>query len=238
MLEITATSLATGYWAAEFGCAPDEWFAEPFRLVTHRGQFTDYHVVFGLFRHTRAVVSVPSGHAEKLRPMLTHLAHGCSPEALAAALEPVTKKVIGPAYLGYTSNIASPAHPARALNSGDSHAVQEMQRSCDPVEWQHGGSSIENPCSGVFVDGQLAALAGYETWGNSIAHISVITHPAWRGRGFAGSAVAHLGQRALAARLLPQYRTLESNLPSIHVARSLGFQPYARSLAIRLKEGV
>ena len=238
MLEIAATSLATGYWAAEFGCEPNELFAEPFRIVTHRGQFADYHGVFGLFRQASAVVSVPSSHADTLLPMLTHLTGGCSPDVLAAALEPVTQRVIGPAYLGYTLNIAPPTHPTRALHSGDFHAVQEMQSSCDPVEWEHGGSAIENPCSGVFVDGRLAALAGYEIWGNRIAHISVITHLAWRGRGYASSAVAHLGQRALAAGLLPQYRTLEANLPSIHLAQSLGFQPYARSLAIRLKEGL
>ena len=31
-----------------------------------------------------------------------------------------------------------------------------------------------------------------------------------------------------------QYRTLEANLASVDIARSLGFQPFARTLAIRL----
>jgi predicted GNAT family acetyltransferase len=109
-----------------------------------------------------------------------------------------------------------------------------LQKSCAPTEWEHGGSTSENPCSGVFIDGLLATVASYEIWGGVIAHISVITHPDYRGRGFARSAVAHIAARALASGLLPQYRTLESNRPSLRVGESLGFHLYARSLAIRL----
>jgi predicted GNAT family acetyltransferase len=80
----------------------------------------------------------------------------------------------------------------------------------------------------------LAVVAGYEVWGGSIAHISVIVRPGFRGRGFARAAVAHVAARAVEAGLLPQYRTLESNRASIRIAKSLGFEPYAQSMAIRL----
>jgi predicted GNAT family acetyltransferase len=81
---------------------------------------------------------------------------------------------------------------------------------------------------------RVAALAGYEVWGSTIAHISVITHPDFRSRGFGRSAVAHLAGRAMAAGLLPQYRTLQSNRASIRVAEALGFHFYATSTAVRL----
>jgi predicted GNAT family acetyltransferase len=90
----------------------------------------------------------------------------------------------------------------------------------------------------VFVGEQLASVSGYETWGDRVAHISVITHPKQRSRGFGQRAVAHIAMRALDAGLLPQYRTLESNSASIRIAESLGFCRYAISLAIRLKSGI
>jgi predicted GNAT family acetyltransferase len=70
--------------------------------------------------------------------------------------------------------------------------------------------------------------------GGTSSHIAVITHPDFRGRGYGRSAVAHLAARALAAGLLPQYRTLVANHSSIHVAQSLGFELYATSMAVRL----
>jgi predicted GNAT family acetyltransferase len=97
-----------------------------------------------------------------------------------------------------------------------------------------GGLVGECPASGVFAGGDLVALAGYEVLGSTIAHISVITHPAFRGRGFGRSTVSHLARVALAAGLVPQYRTLESNRASIRVAESLGFVHYASSVAVRL----
>jgi predicted GNAT family acetyltransferase len=93
-----------------------------------------------------------------------------------------------------------------------------------------------HPASGVYHGNELVALAGYEVWGEMIAHIAVVTHPAFRGRGFGRCAVAHVARAALAAGLIPQYRTLESNLASIRVAESLGFSlyAYATSVAVRL----
>ncbi|HWB10699.1 MAG TPA: GNAT family N-acetyltransferase [Pirellulales bacterium] len=114
------------------------------------------------------------------------------------------------------------------------HDLRILQQSCDPIEWQHGGSSVEQPCSGIFVGKQLVSIAGYEVWGGSIAHLSVITHPGYRRRGFGRAATAHVALHAIEAGLLPQYRTLESNVGSLRIAKSLGFRRYATSLAIRL----
>jgi predicted GNAT family acetyltransferase len=101
------------------------------------------------------------------------------------------------------------------------------------MEWEHGGSPIEHPCSGVFVRDQLASLAGYEIWSGGIAHISIVTHPEFRGDGYGRSAVAHLMERVIGAGLLPQYRTLEANGASMRLAEALGFQRYAVTVAVR-----
>lgn len=234
MLDDSVIAIATRYWAGHLGCAPEELFSEPLRLVTHSPDLADYDGVFALFRGGGATVSLPANRAIALRPLLTGLGRDCSPEALAEALRPVAEKIIGPAYIGYCTEVVGPIHPARTLNPEGKPALQALQQVCNATEWEHGGSSTESPCSGAFADGKLVALAGYEIWGGTIAHISVITHPDYRDRGFARSAVAHLSARALEAGLLPQYRTLETNRASIRISETLGFRPYARSIAVRL----
>ncbi len=206
-------------------------------LVVHGPDLQDYHGVFALFRHGGATVSVPSGHARHLSGLLARMHGECTPEALAGALAEVADRVIGPAYIGYAAEVAMPgtATAARSLDPGDEAAVEALQAACDPTEWEHGGSDVVNTCSGVFMDGRLATLAGYEVWGGTVAHISIVAHPAYRGRGLARDAVAHVACRALEAGLIPQYRTLEANRASVRIAESLGFRLYARSLAVRLR---
>lgn len=238
MLTERTVSIASTYWAAHLGCSPDELFARPLHLLTHGIELADYNGVFALFRDGAVTASIPPDPDGTLRALLSALPPGVSPDSFAAALRPVSSAVVGPAYIGYaeavTAAVIPPAPPARALDSGDAAALDTLRQSCDATNWEHGGSSIEHPCSAVFVGGRIAALAGYEVWGGTIAHISIVTHPDFRSRGFGRSAVAHLAGRAIAAGLLPQYRTLQSNRASIRIAESLGFHCYATSVAVRL----
>jgi RimJ/RimL family protein N-acetyltransferase len=122
------------------------------------------------------------------------------------------------------------------LDRDDLPAVQALESACSPREWEHGGITVgEDVAAGTFVGDELAALAGYEVWDGVIAHISVVAHPAHRGRGHAAAAVSLVTTTALERGLLAQYRALESNTPSLAVAERLGFQPYARSVAVRLR---
>ena len=238
MLNERTASIASAYWAAHLGCAPEELFAEPFRVVTHGAELADYGDIFALFRGGAVIVSIPPDRADTLRPLLAALPRDCSPESFAAAFTSVSTAVIGPAFIGYAEFPALPAGPARTLGPKDAAALAALQQSCDATEWEHGGCASGDVCSGVFEGGVLAAVAGYEVWGGSIAHICVIAHPDFRGRCFARAAVAHVAGRAMVAGLLPQYRTLESNRASMRIGESLGFEPYARSVAIRLSSNV
>ena len=232
-----AASIADGYWATEFGCSTDELFATPFGFVTHGAELADYRGVFALFRAGRMMTSVPPEHAETLRALLSALPPGCSPDDFARALETISSALIGPASIAYAESVPPPTHPARALGPDDAPAVDALRQSCDAAEWAHGGGDLERPCAAVFVGGQIAALASYEVWSGAIAHLYIVTHPGHRGRGFGRSAVAHLAGCAIAAGLLPQYRTLVSNRASSRLAEALGFCHYAMSMAVRLDRG-
>jgi GNAT superfamily N-acetyltransferase len=235
MLNQSAISIATSYWAANLGCPAAELFAEPFRIIHHGSALVDYNGVFALCRGNSAVVSIPPERDKPLRALLAAVCDNRSFDSLASALRSVATTIVGPAYIGYATSVAQPTKQAQSLGPDDAAALRALKQACDPSEWEHGGSSIERPCSGVFVAGQLVAVAGFEVWGTTIAHLSIVTHPDFRGRGFGRSAIAHVGIYALEAGLLLQYRTLESNRPSIRVAESLGFDSYATSIAVRLR---
>jgi len=233
MLNERIISQVTGYWASHLGCPAKALFAEPLHIITHGVELADYSGIFALFRGGAATVSFPPGCIESLRQLMP--AQLVTPAMFAEAFGAAGYVVIGPAYVGYAEDIRSPTHPVRSLTLHDESAVSALRAACTETEWEHGGSlGGEQPSCGVFVGDQVVALAGYEVWADIIAHISVITHPAFRARGFGRSAVAHVAERALSANLIPQYRTLESNFASIRIADSLGFCRYATSVAVRL----
>jgi GNAT superfamily N-acetyltransferase len=229
------SSIADTYWAAHLGCRPRELFVRPFHLATHGVDLAGYNGVQALFRNGCVCASIPPERETGIIPLLGHVRGGCSPDQLISALRPVASLVLGPAFVGYAETLPLPSPGARSLSAKDEDSVKALEYARGPAEWGHGGSPLTHPCSGVFVGEQLAALAGFEVWGGTIAHISIVTHPAFRSRGLGRDAVAHLAQRAIRAGLLPQYRTLDSNTPSIRVAASLGFQRYATSVAVRLR---
>jgi GNAT superfamily N-acetyltransferase len=233
MLDERAVAIATDYWAAHLGLSSAELFAEPLRVIPHGNAWADYDGAFALFRNRSVVASVPAPRIEALRSRLERLPSPFSPDDFARALAAISTSVVGPARIAYPRKLRPPDHPARALLATEDGAIQALREASDATQWEHGGSSIDQPCSGVFLGSQLVALAGYEIWGSTIAHIAIVTHPDFRGRGYGRSAVAHLTMRALAAGLLPHYRTLESNIASIHIAESVGFESFATSMAIR-----
>jgi RimJ/RimL family protein N-acetyltransferase len=122
----------------------------------------------------------------------------------------------------------------RRLTAQDEKAVDMLRAACAVEEWDAGGSEFRpDAMVGAFRGKELAALAGYQHWGERIAHIAIVTHPAFRGQGHATTAVSTLTEMVFERTLVPQYRTLDANAPSLAVARRLGFVRYATSLAVR-----
>ena len=231
MLGEDTISKVAGYWAAEMGCAVADLFHQPLQVITHGERLADYRGVFALFSEGAVTVSFPPDRMNELRHRLP--APPFSPEELAEAFGEFT--VIGPAYIGYAEVISPAPSFVRSLDEADRSLADSLRNACSEIEWDHGGSEVGPlPASGAFVDAQLVALAGYEVWDDVIAHISVVTHPAYRGRGYGRGVVAHLAATALQAGLIPQYRTLDSNTGSIRIAEALGFERYATSVAVRL----
>jgi GNAT superfamily N-acetyltransferase len=207
MSQLTDESIATieAYWSTDLGCSIDDLHSDQLVMTRQEGPS-----IFVFARHG-TIVSAPG------------------------AID--SRQIIGPAFIGY-ADAATFVHMetdgARPIDGADEVAIAELRHACDPTQWEHGGPGEASTCVGLFRGSTLAALASFELWGTRIAHISVITHPAFRSCGLGKAAVAALARLALERNLVAQYRTLAANLPSMAIARGLGFQRYALTLAIRV----
>lgn len=226
------------YWAEFFGCPLAVLHTGQTFIGPHVGQ-GDYHGVFVRVRDASVLISVPPPLLHTLKPRLQHMdaVTALEPAHFHTLLGDWAERCVGPAFIGYADRATLPSVPrsiARLLTPQDLSALVQLQLACSVIEWEHGGSEIgPQPMAGVEVDNQLVAVAGYEIWGGDIAHIAVITHPHYRNGGY-GRAVVHLiAAEALRHGLIPQYRTLSTNTPSMAIARSIGFLPYAYSMAVR-----
>lgn len=178
---------------------------------------------------TAAAAAALRAAAAKLRS-----ADMIDPDALGRLLP--LAEVSGPATLSYLDpdrfRPATSSAPIVELPNTHSE-LRRLAMSAPEQEVEE--SSLRDITSPAFIirdNGQPVAAAGYRSWPGQTAHLSVLTTPLWRRRGLAkvagSAAVAH----ALAANLLPQWRS--GPVESTKVARALGFRELGSQLSIRL----
>ena len=179
------------------------------------------------------IVSLPTGEVESYRAAIAQWQAGIvrMPAVVEAVFGKRVVASVGPAFVGYSDlKHFRPAFSSstRQLTTQDEKAVDILRAACTVEEWEAGGSEFRpSGMVGAFRGQELAALAGYQLWGDQIAHIAIVTHPAFRRQGHATRAVSALTEMVFGRTLVPQYRTLEANIPSLAVARRLGFVQYA-----------
>jgi GNAT superfamily N-acetyltransferase len=171
-----------------------------------------------------------------VRAALHHLpaAETTDPRQLRAVL-PIAE-ILGPAALAYADDSVfeapdAPAVPVASDDPGLADLLAAAPRD-DAAE-----SGLDEITSAPFVvrrAGQVVAAAGWQRWPTGVAHLSVLTAPEHRGRGFAHAAAGRAVADALAAGLLPQWRA--RSLASRHVARALGFRELGSQLSFRLED--
>jgi GNAT superfamily N-acetyltransferase len=240
MLPDYTLRVADAWWARDFACSPELLRPGATHVQVHAGELTGDDGIWILAVGRWPLVSLPA-----TVPLLRERAQVWSRETIAtpAALEqglgPIRPtRIVGPAFIGYATRESlgkDIKKRARQLVESDGDAATALRSLCDAVAWEHGGSEFGRvPTFGAFDDeGGLAALAGYETWGQ-IAHISIVSAPHRRSQGFGVAAVLAAAEHALESGLVPQYRTLKANGPSMRVAERLGFQEYGVSLYVKI----
>lgn len=165
-----------------------------------------------------ALVPADTGTADDVSEWLTHF------DSIAHAL--------GPTFYGYADRetFIPTESEARVLRSADSSSFRTFRNDVPNDEWDQGGMQFTpGETVGRFVDGELVAIAGYDGWEGLLAHLAVVTHPDHRGHGYGQAVVSRATEQALAAGLLPQYRTADAWPWSVTLAENLGFHRFAKA---------
>ena len=228
------------FWAAQLGCGQAQ-LAQPGTSVVRAGpELAGYRGATVVFRPPACVLAVP---ADWVGPVASRIGQRPPAEVfdvrvLRQVFGSAVDRVIGPAWLGYAD--ASDFRPAptlgtRRLTDHDLPALRRLAAACGPTAWEHSGiDPARRPLYGCFAGGVLAAAGMLEPWGDRLLHVGIVTHPGHRGRGHGKAVVSAMTTDGLAAGGVLQYRTPQANLPSVGIARALGFQRFALTLAVRL----
>ena len=240
------TAIADDWWARDFACSSADLRPTRTHVQRHVGALLDNPGIWILVAGGAPLVSLPSDATD----VLVEKAQSWSSSDVADTpklhrqLAPLcsrpVEKILGPAFIVYGSADSLDLRDARfARPSPSPGAIAKLQAVCQSEEWNHGGSEPHPQRTFGVLDqfNELLALSGYKVWNEAIAHIAIVTHPEHRGRGLGRSAVALAAQHALSAGLVPQYRTLRQNAPSMNIARRLGFIEYGFSVYVRLRVG-
>jgi RimJ/RimL family protein N-acetyltransferase len=111
----------------------------------------------------------------------------------------------------------------------------QLAAAVGPTAWAHSGISPERPpVFGCYAAETLAAAGMLEPWGARLLHVGIVTHPAYRGRGYGKAVVSAMTTHGLTTGAVVQYRTLAANRASVAIAQALGFQRFGQTLAVRL----
>jgi GNAT superfamily N-acetyltransferase len=123
----------------------------------------------------------------------------------------------------------------RRLTSDDAPLLDAATRSLGTPGWNWGGAATmltEGIAAGAIAAGELVAIAYTSALSDRHADVGVATLPDWRGRGLAMAAAALVCTAIQAAGRTPVWSTGVDNLPSLRVARKLGFDEVLRRVYV------
>ncbi|MGH7389523.1 MAG: GNAT family N-acetyltransferase [Candidatus Rokuibacteriota bacterium] len=125
----------------------------------------------------------------------------------------------------------------RCLGPDDAAAVEAFRAECGQDAWGHAGFGETTSYLAAIREGdRIVSRAGYNRlWRDEAGGPCILTHRAHRGRGWATATTSAVAGRALREGKVLLYQTLETNTASIRIARRLGYEQYARHVAVRLK---
>ncbi|MEZ0492322.1 GNAT family N-acetyltransferase [Kineococcus sp. TBRC 1896] len=144
----------------------------------------------------------------------------------------VATEALGPAHLAYLTGppATGPSEPVHT-----DRRVDALLAACSPADVDESGlADTTSPTFVVLREGAPVAAAGYQRWtaagGTAVAHLSVLTHPAFRRHGLARVVGAAATTHAHSHGLLCQWRARPA--ASLRVARALGFTVLGSQLSL------
>lgn len=151
-------------------------------------------------------------------------------EAIATALP--GSRAIGTAHLLFTGS--RPCHPAHPVAEASSLDVASVGASLPEDAWAEAGVQEMEHRWAVRDGDEAVAVAGYQRWHGSVAHLGVAARPSRRRHGFALAAATGAVCAAIDAGLVAQWRTRIGNEASLRLAERLGFTRLGSQAAVAL----
>ena len=145
--------------------------------------------------------------------------------------------VLGPAEVAFVdSPRCRPAIADVEQLPADDPGIGALLESAGPQDAAESGiAGITSAAYVVRSLGVVLAASGYRAWPGRIAHLCVLTHPAYRDRGLARNVASGAVTAALSRDLLPQWRARAP--ASIRVAARLGFSRLGSQLSVHVSSG-
>ena len=229
------------FWAEYLGVTPAELNQPGLSIAAHVG-LRGYRGFWCFRRRDRTVVSAPPGWIPDLQSRLPEIAqeHLMDESVLREVFGTDFDRLVGPAYQGYLlPDLVRPyVAPHVRFQAPDGAALVEAFRlECGQDAWEYAGFNEATSYLAAIHEGdRIVSLAGYNRVRRDEAGgPCILTHRAYRGRGWATATTSAVVGRALQEGKVLLYQTLEANTASIRIARPLGYEAYARHVAVRLQ---
>lgn len=234
----SSITLLKKYWFDELGCSETDFEPSKTKVVAH-GKMEGYSGVKFFHSNNSTIISAPKSLVEELKHKVVDVSASASFEVnfIAKILSNRLDRIIGPAFIGQIDKknfMPEHASNTRELCIADWSLVEKLFQSCTSLEIDHSSLEKGQPMAGVFSEGVLVGVAGYEVLEGTVAHIGLLTNPNYRQLGLAKKALSKITEMALTAKLGIQYQTLDSNIASVKCAERLGFKRFATTLAARI----
>ena len=236
----TVTERYDRFWAEYLGIAPAEFNQPGLSIGAHVG-LQGFRGIWCFRRRNRTVVSAPSGWIPYLRSRLPDVGQEnlMDESFLRQVFGNDFDRLVGPAYQGYllSDRFRAYAMPhTRFLGPDDAAAVEAFRMECGQDVWEYAGlDEATSYLVGGFEGNRIVSLAGYRSWSDEAGDPCVLTHSLYRGRGWATATTSAVVGRVLNEGKVLLYQTLETNTAAIKIARRLGYEQYARHVAVRLR---
>ncbi len=227
------------YWARLFALDERELGEPGLRVVPHAALAT-YQGVWLWWHGDSTIVDVSP---DRLLEAVTRAEEWSSaPPRTAAELREFMGQpratVIGPAYHGAAECVSATAVDGCQITEVDPVTLEGFATlaDTDPQGWRGGGlDGRREAVFGALYGGREAALCNYKIDGADGARIGVFTAPEFCGKGIGRAVASACAANAAERGFLALWQTLESNVPSVRLAESIGFKRAGNHLALQLQ---
>ena len=231
------------YWSKFFGIEKES-LSKPGLIVVPHNYLEEYQGAWIFKRNKRIIISVQPKELENTTQRTTRLEYEelnvFSRSTLDYIFGKNIERIIGPVYQGYYDNANTLIKISEAVQEINFKEHQEqiaqLSKSGDKDGWSN--SSINNKAHGMygyFHKGRIESISSYRLIRGNVAFIGVFTNPKFRGLNFSHEVMKKIVMDLTKRNILIRYQTLTSNKPSVRLAEKIGFNEFARNVAIRFK---